>query len=78
LIRTVVRVAEGPSEEQIVDALLRLRDHLTGRRSLGEEREEVLEGSHRQVGDLVNRYFEERLLIMPEIVSYLETLQQQE
>jgi hypothetical protein len=78
LIRTVVRVAEGPSEEQIIDALLKLRDHLTGRRSLGEAREEVLKASYHQVGELVNRYFEERLLVMPEIVSYLETLKQQE
>jgi hypothetical protein len=74
LIRTVVRVAEGPTEEQIVDALLKLRDDLTGRRSLGEQRGEVLESSSRQVGDLVNRYFKERLLIMPEIVEYLDTL----
>jgi hypothetical protein len=74
LIRTVVRVAEGPTEEQIVDALLRLRDDLTGRRSLGEERAELFDESYRQVGDLVNRYFEERLLIMPEIVDYLATL----
>jgi hypothetical protein len=74
LIRTVVRVAEGPTEEQIVDALLRLRDDLSGRRSLGEQRREVVAASYRHVGDLVNRFFEERLLVMPEIVKYLETL----
>ena len=76
LIRTVVRVAEGPTEEDIVDALLKLRDDLTGRRSLGEQRREVLKTSYQYVGDLVNRYFEERLLVMPEIVEYLETLKE--
>ena len=74
LIRTVVRVAEGPTEEQIVDALLKLRDDLTGRRSLGEQRKQVLQDSYRDVAGLVNRYFEERLLVLPEIVDYLDTL----
>jgi hypothetical protein len=74
LIRTVVRVAEGPEEEQIVDALLRLRDDLTGRRALGEERTEVLRKSYRQVGELVNSYFQARLSLLPEIVEYLDSL----
>jgi hypothetical protein len=74
LIRTVVRVCEGPLEEQIVDALLRLRDDLSGRRALGEERDKVLQASYDQVGELVNQYFQERLFLMPEIVAYLESL----
>ena len=74
LIRVVVRVCEGPTEEQIVDALLKLRDDLSGRRALGEERDELLRTSYRRVSDLVNRYFRERLFLMPEIVEYLESL----
>jgi hypothetical protein len=74
LIRSVVRTAEGPMEEQIVDALLKLRDDLAGRRLLGEERGAVLAESHRQVGELVNQYFEERLFLMPEIAEYVEAL----
>jgi hypothetical protein len=74
LIRVVVRVCEGPTEEQIVDALLKLRDDLSGRRALGKERGEVLMTSSRQVSELVNQYFQERLLLMPEIVDYLESL----
>jgi hypothetical protein len=74
LIRVVVRVCEGPTEEEIVDALLKLRDDLSGRRALGDERERLLAASYRQVADLVNRYFEERLLLMPEIVAYLDAL----
>lgn len=74
LIRTVVRVCEGPAEEDIVDALLKLRDDLSGRRELGDERDELLSASYHRVGGLVNEYFESRLLLLPEIVEYLDSL----
>ena len=74
LIRTVVRVVEGDVEEQLVDALLKLRDDLAGRRALGDDWGTVLETSYRQVGQLVNQYFQERLFIMPEIVTYVDGL----
>lgn len=74
LIRSVVRVCEGPEEEQIVDALLKLRDDLSGRRVLGDERDALLESSYRQTGNLVNVYFRDRLTLMPEIVAYIESL----
>jgi hypothetical protein len=74
LIRAVIRVCEGSSEEQIIDALLKLRDDVSGRRALGAEREQVLQDSYRQVADLVNQYFEERLLLMPEIAAYIGSL----
>ncbi len=74
LIRAVVRVCEGPVEEKIVDALLKLRDDLSGRRELGEVRAELLAESGRLVGELVNEYFQERLFVMPEIRVYIEAL----
>jgi hypothetical protein len=74
LIRAVVRTTEGPTEEKIVDALLRLRDDVAGRRLLGDKRETILADSHRQVGELVSRYFQERLFLMPEIAEYVESL----
>jgi hypothetical protein len=74
LIRTVVRVCEGPEEEQIVDALLKLRDDLSGRRTLGDKRDELLQESYLQVGALVNEYFQARLFLLPEIVDYLDSL----
>jgi hypothetical protein len=74
LILAVVRVCEGPREEQIVSALLKLRDDLSGRRLLGEERGQVLAASYLQVGELVNEHFHERLSLMPEIVVYLNSL----
>jgi hypothetical protein len=74
LIRAVVRVCEGPVEERIVDALLKLRDDLSGRRALGARREELLAESGRLVGELVNEYFQERLYLMPEIRLYVDAL----
>ncbi|RPI58842.1 MAG: hypothetical protein EHM56_00700 [Chloroflexi bacterium] len=74
LVRTVVRVCEGPEEEELVDALLKLRDDLTGRRALGAERQVLLQRSYKRVGELVNHYFQERLFLLPEIVQYVEAL----
>ena len=74
LLRAVVRVLEGPEEEQIVDALLQLRDDLSGRRDLGEARDQVVNESVQVIGGLVSDYFRERLLLLPEIVAYLESL----
>jgi hypothetical protein len=74
LIRAVVRVLEGDVEEELVDALLKLRDDLSGRRDLGEAREDVLMESYDLVGELVNAFFRERLFLMPEIVAYLQSL----
>jgi hypothetical protein len=74
LIRAVVRTVEGPIEERLVDALLKLRDDVAGRRLLGDARETLLSESHRQVGVLVNQYFRERLFLMPEIAEYVESL----
>jgi hypothetical protein len=74
LIRAVVRVLEGTAEEELVDALLKLRDDLSGRRDLGESRERLLKESYDLVGELVNEFFRERLFLMPEIVAYLQSL----
>ena len=64
---------EGETEV-LVDALLRLRDDLSGRRDLGPARDELLEESHRVVITSVNEYFRERLLVMPEIRLFLDSL----
>jgi hypothetical protein len=74
LIRDVIRVCEGTSEERIVDALLKLRDDLAGRRALGEARSDLIAESNKLVGDLVNTYFQDRLLMMPEVRIYIESL----
>ncbi len=74
LIRAVVRVTEGEVEEELVDALLQLRDDIAGRKSLGAARDKLLSESYDLVGELVNEFFRERLFLMPEIVAYLQSL----
>ncbi|MBU0495079.1 MAG: hypothetical protein KKA73_04960 [Chloroflexi bacterium] len=74
LIRTVIRITDGPLEERIVTALLRLRDSVTGWEDLGDARSGLLMASKGDAGDLVNEYFEIRLMAMPNVAAYVEEL----
>jgi len=74
LIRTVVRITEGPLEERIVTALLRLRDGITGWEELGDARFGLLAASQGDVAELVNEFFRGRLMAMPEVAAYVEQL----
>lgn len=74
LIRSVIRVLEGAAEERIIDALLKLRDDVSGRRDLGEDYAQVVGESNKLVSELVNEYFRDRLLLMPEVRLYIESL----
>jgi hypothetical protein len=74
LIRTVIRGTEGPLEERIVMALLRLRDGVTGWTELGDARAGLLHASRDDVAELVNEYFRARLMAMPEVAAYVEQL----
>ena len=75
LIRDVIATVEGPQEQEIVMALLRLRDAVTGWDDLGAEWEETIAQSRQKVEDLVNEFFRGRLLAIPEVVSFLERLE---
>jgi hypothetical protein len=74
LIRTVIKVTEGVLEAELVNALLKLRDDVTGRRDLGASRDALLRESEQLVTDAVNTFFRDRLLLMPEVRFYLESL----
>jgi len=74
LIRDVTSAAEGPVEVDLVMSLIRLRDHITGRRDLGTAWEGTLTEMQSDISGLVNHYFEERLRAIPEVSGYLDTL----
>jgi hypothetical protein len=74
LIRDVVSCCEGPQETEIVMTLLRLRDDVTGRAALGEEREGLIGASRAQVEEMVNVYFREKLEAIPEVKTFLDDL----
>jgi hypothetical protein len=75
LIRNVVEVVEGPLETEIVMALIRLRDDVTGRVDLGDGWGVLIAESRAKTEELVNKFFEEKLLGIPEAREFLESLQ---
>ena len=74
LIQSVITCCDGPTESKIVMALIRFRDHATGRMDLGDSRSELLAGSRADVEELVNQYFREKLLGIPEVREFLTSL----
>jgi hypothetical protein len=74
LIRDVTSAAEGPLEVDLVMALLRLRDDITGRKSLGSGWESTLRQMQADINKLVNQFFEARLRAIPEVREYIDSL----
>ncbi|HIE39144.1 MAG TPA: hypothetical protein EYH30_03195 [Anaerolineales bacterium] len=74
LIRDVVSCCEGPGETEVVMALLRLRDDVTGWRDLGKDWGKVIADSRAMVENMVNAYFREKLMTIPTVVEFLEAL----
>ncbi|RLC67845.1 MAG: hypothetical protein DRI52_10405 [Chloroflexi bacterium] len=74
LIRDVVECCEGPLETEIVMALIRLRDGITGRVELGESWDTLIADSRTKVEQLVNEFFKVKLLGIPEVREFLDSL----
>ncbi len=74
LIRDALESLEGPEETELVMALLRLRDDLTGRRDLGEQWERLIAELRQQMLELVNRFFQGKLMGLEEVRAYIENL----
>ena len=75
LIRNVVEAVEGPLETEIVMALIRLRDDVTGRVDLGDGWGVLIAESRTKTEELVNRFFEEKLMGIPEVREFIESLE---
>ncbi|MBN1954110.1 MAG: hypothetical protein JW900_03565 [Anaerolineae bacterium] len=74
LIRDVIETCDGPQEVEVVMALIRLRDDVTGVRDLGSEWSGLIGDSRDKVQDMVNVYFREKLLAIPDAARFLEEL----
>jgi hypothetical protein len=74
LMQDVMETTEGPYEGELVMSLLRLRDHVTGRKTLGGEWRSLLLDMQGDIDTLVNQYFEERLRSIPQLGEYLDSL----
>lgn len=74
LIEDVMTVSEGQLETDLVLSFIRLRDDLTGRRDLGSGWESLLFEMQGKIEALVNETFQEKLLGIPGVADYLDTL----
>ena len=76
LIRNVVACCEGPHETDIVMALIRLRDEITGWSELGDDWDALIGDSRAKLEQLVNEFFKAKLLAIPEVEEFLGTVEQ--
>jgi hypothetical protein len=70
LIMSAIGALEGPQEAQVVGLLLKLRDEVSGRAPV--DRSSEMEELRTETLAAVNRYFHERLVVLPEIQAYLD------
>lgn len=79
LIKLVVKCCEGEVEAKIVDALMKLRDDITGIEDISDEEwDKTIDDSKYLVVKLVNEYFYTRLIILPRIVKYIKEIKSKE
>lgn len=71
LILTVVRTLEGDQENELVRHLLTIRD-LIGRQQTGEALTWEAEAARRQLANIVNNFFHDRLVALPQIRDYMD------
>ncbi|MHA1357950.1 MAG: hypothetical protein ACTSRC_07565 [Candidatus Helarchaeota archaeon] len=75
LIKQAVKVTEGEEEQKIIDALMKLRDDITGIEDISDEEwDQTIAESRLLVVKLVNNYFYARLKIIPQIVEFLNQI----
>jgi hypothetical protein len=74
VIRAVVEAAEGTREADLVMELLRLRDGVIGRLPAGQQWDQILADVRQRCTEMVSEYFRERLLGLPRIAEYVESL----
>ena len=76
LIRDVVETTEGPQETEVVMALIKLRDDITGRVDLGADWAPLIADSRATVEGLVNDFFKEKLHAIPDVQEFLESIEE--
>ncbi len=76
LIRDVVETCEGPMETEIVMSLIKMRDNITGRVDLGEGWSALITGARDKVEELVNEFFKAKLMGIPEVVEFLDAMEE--
>jgi hypothetical protein len=72
LIMSAIGALHGPAEALVVSHLLRLRDELGGR--LNADRDADIAPIHDETMSVVNAYFREKLMALPSIAEYVDSL----
>jgi hypothetical protein len=72
LIMAAIAALSGPEEAEVVSQLLRLRDEISGRKP-GDRSHEVT-AVHAETMATVNDYFRKRLMALPQIAEYLDSV----
>lgn len=70
LILDVIKVLEGAAESEIVKQLLSLRD-MIGKETTGEALSAETDAARQRVINVVNNFFRERLMALPQIEEYI-------
>ena len=77
LIKNTIKICEGPAEEKVVDALMKLRDDVTGIKDISDnEWDDTIKESRFHVIKLVNEYFYSRLKILPHVLEYIAEIRE--
>ena len=74
LVLDVVKALDGPAEEEIVGAIQELARTLESQEP-GEARTAAVEGAQARVINLVNTFFHDKLVALPTIEEYIQTMQ---
>jgi len=74
LVLDVVQALDGDAEAELVKSLLQLRQTLEDQKT-GEVRTTEVEAAKSQVVNLINTFYRDRLVAMPSIKGYIETMQ---
>lgn len=75
LIRAVITSTEGDQETDLVMALMHLRDDLTGWSDLGDGWDGLIGDSRSKLETLVNEFFQDKLMAIPSVPEFLESLE---
>ncbi len=77
LIKNVIEVCEGPLETEIVMALIRLRDDITGRVDLNaDDWDALIAQSRAKTEELDNEFYKKKLLGIPDVREFLDSLEE--
>jgi hypothetical protein len=75
LIRDVIENTDGPLESEIVMAMIQMRDSISGRKKIEGGATKLITESRENVEELVNEFFEAKLMAIPGVSDFIQELE---